>query len=130
MRPMSARASATHPRRSASSRVDGRKEAHMRSAETRLLIAAAVLAGMPVPALAQPVNGFYVSGALGPTFQQNRSVTSPSGPQFAPAPVAVDPPSGSTATRGSIGVGLGNGLRFEAEGSGSGNRLRLPLGPP
>jgi hypothetical protein len=102
----------------------------MRSATTRLLIAAAALAGTPELARAQPVNGFYVSGALGPNFQQNRSVTVPARPEFAPAPVAIDPPSASTATRGSIGYGLGNGLRFEAEGSGSANRLRLPLGPP
>ena len=102
----------------------------MRSATACLLIAAA-LTGMPAVAPAQPVSGFYVSGALGPIFQHNRSVTSPAELEFAPAPVPVDPSSSNPATgaRGSIGYGLGNGLRFELEGSGSASRLRLPQGP-
>lgn len=100
-------------------------------AATACLLIAAALAGAPVVAGAQPVNGFYVSGALGPVFQHNRSVTSSSGPELAPAPVTVDRPSSNPAAggRGSIGYGLGNGLRFEVEGGGSAGRLRLPQGP-
>ena len=102
----------------------------MRSAAACLLIASA-LAAVPAAASAQPVSGFYVSGALGPMFQHNRSVASPAGPDLAPAPVPVDPSASNPAAggRGSIGYGLGNGLRFELEGSGSAGRLLLPRGP-
>ena len=93
------------------------------------LSAAAAIAGVPMPGRAQPVNGFYVGGALGGTFLQNgggsfrqeRSATTP-------APIPADPGSAAGfAGHGSFGYGVGNGMRFEVEGSGA--RLNLPRGP-
>jgi OOP family OmpA-OmpF porin len=101
----------------------------MRSTTIRLLTAA-VLTAMPGLALAQPVNGFYVSGALGMAFPHNQAVTSHTAPDFMPAPmVSASPPSTAAIGQGSVGYGLGNGLRFEVEGTGGASRLRLPKWP-
>lgn len=102
----------------------------MRSTTTQLLTTAALF-GMPALVQAQPVNGFYVSGALGMAFPHSQAVTSHTTPDFTPAPMGAGTPSSGPATlgQGSIGYGLGNGLRFEVEGSGGAGRLHLPKWP-
>ena len=102
----------------------------MRSAIVSLVIVSGVLA-ISATARAQPVTGLYVSGALGPNFLHDRSVSSPAASEFAPAPVPAGPQSATAgiAGRGSVGYGLGNGFRFELEGNRSASRLSLPQSP-
>jgi OmpA-OmpF porin, OOP family len=97
----------------------------MRSAIFPLVIVAAVF-GISVTARAQPVNGFYMSGGLGPGFQNGRSVTFSTQPGFTPAPPAAGPTGSGAgpAGQGSVSYGLGNGLRFEMGGNAGANRLR------
>lgn len=97
---------------------------------TLTLAAAAALCAGPATARAQPVSGFYMSGAVGGSFPHSRAVTSSAEPRFAPAPAPVPAaPAPGAAGQGSVGFGFGNGLRLETEGFGSTSRLRLPQGP-
>ena len=79
----------------------------MRSAIVSLVIVSGVLA-ISATARAQPVTGLYVSGALGPNFLHDRSVSSPAASEFAPAPVPAGPQSATAgiAGRGSVAMGL------------------------
>jgi OOP family OmpA-OmpF porin len=102
----------------------------MRLVGACLAIAVAVLAGLPRLALAQPVNGLYVSGSFGAAFPHGQ-IGAPAAPgeQSAPLPDGSSVSGRGGVGQGSIGYGFGNGLRLEMEGTGGAGGLRLPREP-
>lgn len=88
-----------------------------------LLLAATVLASIPLVLRAQPVSGLYVGGGGGANFLQDEHVKSFRYPSGIATPrgdkVAFD--TGFVGL-GSLGFGFGNGLRLELEGNYRTNR--------
>ena len=82
-----------------------------------LLLAATVLALPTTAAMAQPIDGLYVGGALGYDWTQNINVKNSRGETLNG--------DGGLAVLGSVGYGLGNGFRFELEGEYHGNHYRF-----
>lgn len=77
-----------------------------------ILSAPLTVAALPSAALAQPVQGLYVAGEGGATFNQDQRVRSSS--MF---PDGRDRWKTGAVGIGSIGYGLGNGFRVEIEGN-------------
>lgn len=90
------------------------------------LVVAAVLSGMPLCAMAQPIEGLYVSAGAGAALPQNVRAARPRAPGVA---YDLQENLGYDFT-GSVGYALGDGWRFELEGDYLRNGLHELGGGP
>ena len=84
------------------------------------LLAATIIA-LPVAASAQPIDGLYISGGVGTSFESNIKLNSHT--KGAASGKLADPKAGFSGF-GSVGYGYGNGLRAELEVLGLDNQMK------